>query len=105
MAVISPDGTQLSYISVDLVTFSNDLYLSNLDGSNKIPVLPGGNTPPVDDHLFTRDGKTIIFSMVNPQTSPTLSWLKNCLESRLPQRITCHPIGTRPRSRADSRTA
>jgi Tol biopolymer transport system component len=77
--VISPDGMQLSYISVDLVTFSNDLYLSNLDGSNKIPVLPGGNTPPVDDHLFTKDGKTIIFSMVNPQTSPTRSWLEKLL--------------------------
>jgi Tol biopolymer transport system component len=76
---ISPDGSELSYLNEDPVTFSNDLYLANPDGSNPSPVLQPGLNPPVDDHLFTQDGQQIIFSMVNVQPAPASSWLDRLL--------------------------
>jgi Tol biopolymer transport system component len=76
---LSPDGTKLAYLNEDPITFGNDLYLANSDGSNPVPVLPPGINPPVDDHFFTKDGNSLVFSMVNPQTMPTSSWLENFL--------------------------
>ena len=72
--IISPDGTQLAFLYEDPVTFGNDLYLANLDGTAQTPVLPPGDNPPVDAHLFTEDGSQLIFSMVNPQPAPASSW-------------------------------
>jgi Tol biopolymer transport system component len=76
---LSPDGTKLAYLNEDPITFGNDLYLANSDGSNPVPVLPSGINPPVDDHFFTKDGNSLVFSMVNPQPMPTNSWLENLL--------------------------
>ena len=73
---VSPDGSKLAYLSADPVTFSNDLYLANPDGSEQAPVLQPGVNPPVDAHLFTLDGEQLIFSMVNLQPAPASSWLE-----------------------------
>jgi Tol biopolymer transport system component len=73
---ISPDGSRLSYLYADPVTFGNDLYLANPDGTGQLPVLQPGANPPVDAHLFTTDGSQLIFSMVNFQPAPASSWLE-----------------------------
>jgi Tol biopolymer transport system component len=73
---ISPDGTQLAFLYTDMATLSNDLYLANLDGTNHAPVLPPGVNPPVDAHLFSPDGRQLIFSMVDYQPAPSESWLE-----------------------------
>jgi Tol biopolymer transport system component len=73
---ISADGARLSYLYTDPVTFGNDLYLANPDGTGQTPVLQPGANPPVDAHLFTMDGEQLIFSMVNLQPAPASSWLE-----------------------------
>ena len=72
--VVSPDGTKLSYLNEDPATFGNDLYQANSDGSQLKPILPPGMEPPIDAHLYSKDGKSLFFSMVNPQTQPARSW-------------------------------
>ncbi len=71
---LSPDGSSLSYLNSDPVSFSNDLYLANPDGSSPAPVLQPGVNPPVDDHFFTIDSRDLIFSMVNAQPEPASFW-------------------------------
>jgi Tol biopolymer transport system component len=69
---ISPDGTKLSFVSATPDTTNNELYMANIDGSQPIPVLQPAAYPAVDDHFFTPDGKSIIFSAVNNyQAVPT----------------------------------
>ena len=70
------DGSKISYLVTDQVNFSVDLYLADPDGSQQVPVFPPGSNPPIDAHLFTRDGSGMIFSMVNPQPQPTRNWLE-----------------------------
>ncbi len=72
---VSPDGSKIAYLYADPATFSNDLYLANPDGSDQAPVMQPGVNPPVDAHLFSKDGSQLIFSMVNPQPEPASSWL------------------------------
>jgi Tol biopolymer transport system component len=75
--VLSPDGSRLSYVSANLASASNDLYIADPDGKNALALTTPGQTQPVDSHVFTPDGKTIFFSMVNPQTPPAASWWEN----------------------------
>ena len=72
--VPSPDGSRLAYVSADLASLSNDLYIADADGKNAQALTSPGVTPPVDLHFFDVDGKTIFFSMVNPETPPATSW-------------------------------
>jgi Tol biopolymer transport system component len=66
---LSPDGKQMAYVSA-APNGSNDLYLAGVDGSNPHRAVPAGAFPAVDDHLFTPDGKGIVFSAVNPLPAP-----------------------------------
>jgi Tol biopolymer transport system component len=69
---ISPDGTKISFVSATPDTTNNELYLANIDGSQPTPSLKPEAYPAVDDHFFTPDGKSIIFSAVNNyQAVPT----------------------------------
>ena len=69
---ISPDGMKLSFVSATQDNTNNELYLANIDGSQPGLALKPGAYPAVDDHFFTPDGKSIIFSAVNNyQTVPT----------------------------------
>ena len=65
---VSPDGSKIAYVYSDPKTFSNDLFIADANGQNKKPLTTPGVTPPVDAHLFSRDGKTVYFSMVDSQT-------------------------------------
>jgi Tol biopolymer transport system component len=68
---LSPDGSQLSYVTTLGNTGQNDLYLADISGANPTPPLKPGTFLAVDDHFFTPDGKAIIFSAVNPQPTPS----------------------------------
>lgn len=85
--VLSPDGARLAYISADLAALSNDLYIADLNGGNARALTSPGVTPPVDSHVFSPDGKTIYFSMVNPQTPPASSWWENLFGIKI---VTAH---------------
>lgn len=71
---ISPDGSQIAYVYSDPKGFTNDLYITDSAGKNPKALTTPGVTPPVDAHFFSQDGKTIFFSMVNPQTQPASAW-------------------------------
>ena len=101
--VLSPDGSRLSYVSADLASPSNDLYISDPDGKNALALTTPGSTPPVNSHLFSPDGKTIYFSMVNPQTPPAASWFDKLFGIKTPLPTTYHPTGIRCRRRGESR--
>ncbi|HVP21342.1 MAG TPA: hypothetical protein VMS73_05720 [Anaerolineaceae bacterium] len=75
--VLSPDNSKISYIFSDPKLFSNDLYIADVNGKNSKAISNPGTTPPVDAHLFSKDGKTIFFSMVNAQTQPVRFWWEN----------------------------
>ena len=77
---ISPDGKLLSFVSATSNTTNNELYLANVDGSQVARALKAGAFPAVDDHFFTPDGKSIIFSAVNNyQGAPTPTVLDRLL--------------------------
>jgi Tol biopolymer transport system component len=77
--VVSPDGDKLAYLSFDMDTFNNELYLADVDGSGSTPVSLPGIQPTVDAHLFTADSQALIFSMVNNDPGPGSSWLEKWL--------------------------
>jgi Tol biopolymer transport system component len=77
--VISPDGTKLAYLKFDTVQYTQELYLSDIDGQNGAPVLPAGEFPSVDAQFFSPDGKTLVFNGVGEGQSPALSFLDQLL--------------------------
>jgi Tol biopolymer transport system component len=72
---LSPDGKQLSYVTAFSNNGQNDLYQASIGGQNISPVIKPGTFLAVDDHFYTPDGKSIIFSAVNPSTSYVPSFL------------------------------
>ncbi|HEX9013738.1 MAG TPA: hypothetical protein VF813_09490, partial [Anaerolineaceae bacterium] len=62
---LSPDGKEIAYVSA-APDRPNVLYLAGGDGSNPHPALPVTRFPAVDDHFYAPDGKSVIFSAVNP---------------------------------------
>jgi Tol biopolymer transport system component len=72
---LSPDGTQLAYVSFDPASNSNDLYIARPDGSEPRLIMPAGAFFAVDAPLFSPDGQTILFSAVGDPQLPALSWL------------------------------
>ena len=64
---ISPDGSKIAYVYSDPKSFSNDLYIADANGQNKKALTTPGVTAPVDAHIFSKDGKTVYFSMVDTQ--------------------------------------
>ncbi|MBI3242772.1 MAG: PD40 domain-containing protein [Chloroflexi bacterium] len=82
---LSPDGSKLAYLSFDLQTFNNDLYVAEADGQNARPVIPPGTFQAVDAHLWMPDGEAILFSAVGEgpayqsTPAPALSWLDRLL--------------------------
>ena len=59
---LSPDSSQMVYISIDSFSFKNKLMISNADGSNaREIVLPPHSNPDIKDApIFSPDGRSII---------------------------------------------
>lgn len=75
---LSADGSQLAYITTDLLTLANTLYLANADGTAVSILVPPDNFLAVDSPLFSPDGAYIYFSGV-PLEAASLSWLDKLL--------------------------
>ena len=71
---VSPDGSEIAYVYSDPKGFSNDLYIADASGKNSRPLTGQNGSGPVDAHIFSADGKTVFFSMVNPQPQSEGSW-------------------------------
>jgi Tol biopolymer transport system component len=77
---LSPDGKYISYVSAAPGSTPNELYLANIDGTNPRPLTSIDLFLAVDDHFFTPDSKSLIFSAVNPgQSTPTPKLLDQLL--------------------------
>jgi Tol biopolymer transport system component len=68
---VSPDGSRISYLTVNPSNSQNELYQADISGENQAPLLNPRDYPAVDDHFYTADGKSIIFSAVNQLPAPT----------------------------------
>jgi Tol biopolymer transport system component len=71
---ISPDGSQISYLTAYPDRFVNELYLATIDGSQPRPALAQPADLSIDAHIYTPDGQGLIFSMVNPPPAPASSF-------------------------------
>lgn len=82
---LAPGGDpRLAYLSIDLATDANLLYLSGADGPARSLVAPEA-FPTVDAFTFTPDGAAIVFSAVNPISTAAaepLAWLDRLLGVR-----------------------
>ncbi len=73
----SPDGARLAYLKFDPKTFTQELYFSDLNGQNPVPVFPPGQFTSADAQFFSPDGRTLIFNAVgegDATLTPALSW-------------------------------
>ncbi|MFZ0547149.1 MAG: hypothetical protein WAM60_17010 [Candidatus Promineifilaceae bacterium] len=78
--VVSPDGSKMAFLTFDPETFKNDLYLADVDGKNAIPAFSPDTFLAVDDHFFSPDGTTVVFSAVSDvQLQQPLSLLDRLL--------------------------
>jgi Tol biopolymer transport system component len=75
---ISPDSSQLVYITIDPDTGRNDLFLANADGSNprQVAFTGPGTEGIIDAPIFSPDGQSILISV----PSPAQSYQPNLLE-------------------------
>ena len=74
---VSPDSTRIAYVSVDLFSRSNKLFVADADGSNaKEVVITGPRIPDIKDApLFTADNQSLIFSADIPTQAYKPNWL------------------------------
>lgn len=80
---LSPDGSQLVYITYNSASFSNALYLADADGKNPTLILPSQTFSAVDAPLFSPDGENVLFSAVGSGQPASLSWLDQLLGVRI----------------------
>jgi Tol biopolymer transport system component len=77
---LSPDEKRIAYVTASPNSGQADLYQAGVDGNNITPVIKSGTFQAVDDHFYTPDGQSIIFSAVNPaQPAPTQTSLERFL--------------------------
>jgi Tol biopolymer transport system component len=79
----SKDGKRIVYISSDIDTGKNKIFVADPDGQNVQEVRMSGANPPdiIDAPVFSSDGKAIFFSAPVAQTSsaPRRKWLDRLL--------------------------
>lgn len=77
----SPDATRLVYVTLDTVSGTNEMFVSNADGGGKVGVELSGPVIPefIDAPLFAPDGETILFSAPSPVQSYRPSWFEKWL--------------------------
>ena len=74
---ISPDSSQITYVTVDLFSRGNKLFVANADGSNAHEVeVTGPRLPDIKDApVFSADGQSLIFSAEVLTQSYQPNWL------------------------------
>lgn len=78
---LSPDSTRMVYVSQDLNSDRNGLFLANADGSDPQRVVFSGPWIPeiVDAPIFSPDGQSIFFSVPTPSKSYQPNWFEKVL--------------------------
>lgn len=74
---VSPDSSRIAYVTVELFSRGNKLFVADADGSNpQEVVITGPRIPDIKDApLFSADGQSLIFSADIPTQSYQPSWL------------------------------
>jgi Tol biopolymer transport system component len=74
---VSPDSSQITYVTVDLFKRGNQLFVANADGTNAHEVeITGPRLPDIKDApIFSADGQSLIFSAEVPTQSYQPNWL------------------------------
>jgi Tol biopolymer transport system component len=74
---VSPDSSQITYVTVDLFARGNKLFVADADGSNPREVkITGPRLPDIKDApIFSTDGQSLIFSAEMLTQSYHPSWL------------------------------
>jgi Tol biopolymer transport system component len=74
---VSPDSSSIAYVTVELFTRGNKLFVADADGSNaREVVITGPRLPDIKDApLFSADGQSLIFSADVPTQSYQPNWL------------------------------
>jgi len=78
---VSPDSSQLVYVTVDPATGKNKLFVADADGKNPQQVNMSGPVVPdiIDAPLFSADGKSILFSAVVAARSSVPTWWEQAM--------------------------
>jgi Tol biopolymer transport system component len=78
---LSPDSSQLVYVSSDPKDGRNKLFLANADGSNmRQVVLTGPEIPDIiDAPIFSPDGRSLLFSAPTPIPAYQPNWFENLM--------------------------
>jgi Tol biopolymer transport system component len=80
---LSPDGSKIAYVSFDLNTYANNLYVADADGTHATQLTTADTFSAVDAPIFAADGQTILFSAVGGPiavpSSSSLTWLDQLL--------------------------
>jgi Tol biopolymer transport system component len=79
---VSPDGETVAYITWNAGGQNNELFLANSDGGNPRPALDGSRFPIVDAPMFSRDGRSILFSAPSFAPSGSSSFFDRLLGVR-----------------------
>ena len=82
---VSPDSTRIAYVSVDLFSRSNKLFVADADGGNaKEVVITGPRIPDIKDApLFMADNESLIFSADIPTQAYQPNWLDRLMGVRI----------------------
>ena len=78
---VSPDSSQITYVTVDLFTRGNKLFIAHADGGNAREVeITGPRLPDIEDApIFSADGQSLIFSAEVPTQSYKPNWLDSLM--------------------------
>ena len=81
---VSPDSSRIAYVTVELFTRGNKLFVADADGSNaQEVVITGPRIPDIKDApLFSADGESLIFSADVPTQAYQPNWLDRLMGVR-----------------------
>jgi Tol biopolymer transport system component len=82
---VSPDSSQITYVTVDLFKRGNKLFVADADGGNAWEVVvTGPRLPDIKDApIFSADGQSLIFSAEVPLQSYQQNWLDRLMGVRV----------------------
>ena len=75
---VSPDGTQVVYVTISPYTLANALYIADANGENARLLVAEDRFQVMDAPMFSPDGRWVYFS-ASEQISVSLTWWENLL--------------------------